>query len=442
MARYENKDFNRSLNIETGDDIFTTPGGLEYDLSGMRFLGAGIDTIRQIFNCNLKSDVLISILDQVDNQHCDVIELAGIEWKVKKSGKQSGYQFILKNLDAGFVVLLKHFYKEADQRSAHIKIEATPQIIHELGLVRVSNRIREVAAIFADTLEASGIAVHLACDMKGLQLPDDFEHKLHTRSKRSYKVNGISNIEYDASATAFIYGLGETYTFGNASGLQMCLYDKTKEAMKSGKLNYWENRWKTVPSLEDCFTSEYKDGSDGNEADTVHRLEFRLHHTILKQFENGNFDATGNMICIREAKDLKPHLQALWIYCLQNFQLVHSSMYIHPIWQKIRDDVRFAQLDGHPDFFYKRGYNSPTKKLDGSLRRNVAMWLGNAIKLAAANCLTTEHVCGWIMKSGFEIDLAEYFNLRVFGDSSQLWLCLFDFVDGKMRDHRLNGIAA
>src|SRR5690606_20095036 len=324
MARFENKLMKRFFNPETGLDTYETErGNIEYDLSAMRFLHAGIDTIRQLYNCTLKPDVLAKIAGHYEVSDRDVIEIAGNEWKLSSSGKKSGYQYILKNLDLGMVVLLKSFYKEADLHGPHMKIEVTPQLIDQLGLVGLSNRLREVGKTFGDTLEASGMAFHMCVDMKGLQLPENFEAMLATRSKRNLKVNAISNAHFEVAEAAFVYGRGQTYLFGNSSSLQMCLYNKSEEAVKSDKLDFCESLWRRTPSLADPFTPEYQDGRDGGAVDVVHRLEFRIHHSVLKEFENGNFNKSGNNVCIREPRDLEPHLQVLWAYCLNNFRLLH-----------------------------------------------------------------------------------------------------------------------
>ena len=435
---FKNKKMIRNFDRDTGKDVYKNErGNAVYDLTGLRFLHTGIDTVKQLYNCSLKPEVLSQIASHYESNRTDVIEVSKVPFKLSKSSKQSGYQYILKNLELGFVVLLKSFYAEADEMGPHMKIEVTPQTIDELGLEKLTKELRLVGNLFADTLEASGIAVHLCVDMKGLELPGDFEMKLATRSKRNLKVNSISSAHFDVSEAAFVYGQGQTYMFGNANTLQMCLYDKSEEATKSDKLDFCESIWRNTPSLEDPFISEYNDGRDGNEPDKVHRLEFRVHHSIIKQFENGNYNNTQEIICIREPKDLKQHLQGLWDYCLNNFRLHHSSDYIHPIWQKLMEDIEWFNI--HPTFIYKR---APKKSSGEATKRNVAMWVGNHLRLAARKGFTPEHVCNHLLTSGLESDLANYFGLRFFGDTSELYHCLYEFVYRRLLDHRLNGVAA
>ena len=435
--RFENKLMKRSYDVDSGKDIYSPERGKDFDLSNMRFLHTGVDTIRQLYNCSIKQDVLEQISTHFEHFKTDVINIGGFLFKLSSSGKKSGYKYILKNLEMGFVVLLKSFYCEAEEMGPHMKIECSPQIIDELGFEKLTKELRAVASLFGDTLEASGIAVHMCVDIKGLELPEDFESKLATRSRRNLKVNGISSGHFGVSEASFVYGQGQTYMFGNTTSMQMCLYNKTLEAVKSDKLDFCEGIWRNTPSLEDPFIPEYKDGKDGNEADEVFRLEFRIHHSIIKEFENGHFNNTGEIVCIREPKDLKQHLQGLWDYSLNNFRLQHSTRYVHPIWQKLMEDVEWFNV--HPTFIYKR---SAKKSSGQATRRNVAMWLGNHLRLAARKGFTPDHVVSHLLSSGLDSELADYFGLLSYGYHDELSECLYDFVNRRMLDHRLNGVAA
>lgn len=442
MARYENKKMKRS-----GSVFYTDSLSAEYDLGGLRFLARGVDTIRQLYNCTIKPEVFQSITSHWETASSDVIHVGGIDWKLSSSGKAAGYKYILKNLECGVVVLLKSMYCEIDKHGPHLKIEATPQIIDQLGIEQLTSYLRQIGSIFCDTLEASGIAVHLYCDIKGLELPEDFEQKLVTHAKRNLKVSSISSGHFDVAEVAFSYGKGQTYMFGQSSSCQLCIYDKTAEASKSDKLAFHQSIWRECPSLEDPFVPEYKDGSDGNDPDTVHRVEFRLHHSVIQSFEHGHFNQTqqlddlgnvvqpGEVAAIREARDLKQHLQGLWLYCLNNFRLQHSTTYIHPIWQALEEDVRWFGLA--QDWTYRRA----VKKSPGVVsRRNVAMWIGNYLRLAARRGFKAEWVTGQIMASGLESEIADYFGLRWFGNSSEVTQCLHQFVSERLRDHRLSGV--
>lgn len=435
MARYESKQMTR-----IGDTFTTERGGIAYDLSDLKMLASGVDTIKQIYKCTIKPDVLLKLNNHFENSTSKFITFGDHEWIYTKSGAKSGYQYNLKNLDLGFVVLLKSFYAEAEDRASHLKIEVSPQIIDQYGLVCVTHKLREVASIFADTLEAKSVACHIYCDVKGLQIPDNFEHNLVTRSKRNLSVSGIGSAHFDMDEVQYTHNRGETYMFGKANQLQFCLYNKTLEALKNDKLAFHESIWKRTPSsdLNRFPDPEYNDGSQDGVPDTVHRLEFRFHHTVIEQFVHGNYNATENEINIREPKDLVKHLDAFWQYSLNNFRLHHSTTYIHPIWQMLIDDVQFSHVQ-HKHFIYKR---ASKKSESPSSRRNVAMFMGNHLKLAARKRFKPSDVVDAYLMLGLESELCDYFGLKQFGESDLLHQCLTDFVTKRMNEHWLNGVAA
>lgn len=412
-----------------GDVFENKSSSSSYDLSDMRFLNSGVDTIKQLYDCSPKPDVLEKLSTHFDVMKTDLMSIGGYDWKFSKGGSKVGYQYILKNLELGFTVLLKSFYCDADEFGPHLKIEVSPESIDRYGLKGLSKHLRSVGSKFADTLIASGVAVHMCVDIKNLNLPEDFEKRLVTRAKRQFRASGISSASYSAGGAAFIYGNNETYTFGSASGLQLCVYDKVNEIQQNGKVDFVQQQWERTPSAENPSENEYKEG------DEVHRIEFRFSHKIIKEFENGNLLETGELICIKEAKDLTRHLRGLWEYALNNFRLQHSTTYIHPIWQRLKEDVEW--YDVHPDFYYKRAVKVTQT---GTSKRNVAMFMGNYLKLGALRGLSAKHVTNHIMKSGLDNDLAQYFGLLSFGCEVELEMMVFDFVEKKLLSHRLDGV--
>src|SRR5690606_14115006 len=117
--RYENKFWHR-----IGNQFYQEKKMI--DLSGMRYLHTGVDTLKQLYNCLIRPDVLQDLQKAYEDTDT-IFHIGGIDWLITRSSKASGYQFILKNLDLGFVVLLKSFYAEADLSASHLKIECTPQ---------------------------------------------------------------------------------------------------------------------------------------------------------------------------------------------------------------------------------------------------------------------------------------------------------------------------
>ncbi len=421
---YESKFWNRKAGC-----FFNTKE--MFDLSDARFLHAGVDTIKQLFNCLLRSEVLGKLAQQYEVYPGAAIELGGVDWQVTRSSKKSGYQWILKNLDEGFVVLLKSFYADEILNASHVKIEVTPQCIYENTPESLSNRLREVAGIFATQVKECGIAAHIAVDMKGFKVPADFEARLVAKAKRQYRINNISNIQMSLNEVAAVYGNGQTYTFGSASALQFCLYEKDQEIIKSDKVDFWERIWSKTPSVDDVMVPEYQSG------DRVHRFEMRFHHSIIREFCNASVnEKTGEVLAINSFLDLSEHLSALWKYALNNFRLQHSATYIDPMWQMLIEDVLI--YPPAPDWFYKRGKKPPSQ----NSRRNVAFWLGNVIKLMARKRFTVGHACQWILSAGLDEDLADYFGVFQFGYHDELRMCLHEFVREKMERHILEGVAA
>ena len=186
--RYENKNMKR-----IGDTFENMNSSVSYDLSNLRFLHCGVDTIKQLYDCTPNPDVLNKLATHFETKSTDSIFLEEFAFKFSKAAKSSGYQYILKNSEIGVTVLFKGFFAEADVHGPHLKIEVSPQAIDRYGLNSLSNQLRIIASLFADTLIASGVSCHLALDMKGLELPADFESKLVTRAKRQVKYSGISS---------------------------------------------------------------------------------------------------------------------------------------------------------------------------------------------------------------------------------------------------------
>jgi hypothetical protein len=374
MATYESKFWNRS------GSVFSMLNGKKtetVDLSDVRILHCGVDTVKQLFNCTLKGDVYALLSNATGG---DVINLGGIDWVLSRSAKQSGYQLILKNGDLGFVVLLKSFYKEIDVEGSHVKVEVSPHVIHANSPDKLTDKIAFIARIFADNLRPSGCAVHLAVDVKNLSVPVDFENRFVCKAKREAKFNAISSITYEnLNEISCVYGDRQTFTYGQPSAIQFTLYDKTVEIASSDKIDFWHRVWSESPSVHDIDKSEFQPGDD------VKRIEIRLHHSVVQQFARG----TEGMEEFRDHptfKRLVPHLNALWRYGLENFRLQHSYRYVDPLWQMLTEDVQFnCYLTA---FFYRREF----KAASPTTRRNVAFFIGNYLRLAARRRLRVDFV--------------------------------------------------
>jgi hypothetical protein len=427
--RYENKFWNR-----VGSKFINQ--NTTVDLANLKYLHCGVDTIKQLFNCIIRSSVLEKVKQAYEGS-AQYLTVKDTDWLITRSSKSSGYQYILKNLDLGVVVLLKSFYAEEDLSGSHLKIECTPQLIAQHSPQSLTDYLFEIANLFCVQVVPCGVACHIAVDVKGFEVPTDLESRLVAKAKRQYKFNSISNAQLDLNETAVIYGAGQSYTFGSAGALQFCIYDKTAEAIKSDKLDFWRSVWSRVPASDfDGDFSNTADMSEYSEIDTVHRIEARFHHSVINQFCWGTKDHSGKQLEIKTFEDLAPHLTALWRYSLNNFRLQYSTSYIDPVWQALIEDIEF--FCPMPNIDYKRSPKPPSQ----NTRRNVAFWLGNQIRLYARKRYTPEYVVSRLMNSGLEAELADYFSVRMFGENDLLVDVLYDFVSEKMRVLWLSGVAA
>jgi hypothetical protein len=421
--RYENKFWNREGSVFQNRHE-------KYDLSRVRFLHSGVDTVKQLFKCLLKSDVLEEISKFYESGFDKPIEIEGREFLISKSSKKAGYQWILRNLDEGYTVLIKSFYAQDDLHASHIKIEVSPRTISLFTPAALSAELIKLAKLFGTQIEEHAIAAHIAVDLKGFELPDDFEYKLATKAKRQMRHLGISDMTLGINETTVVHGDRQTFTFGSASSLQFQLYDKVTEAIKTDKISFWEKKWSQTPSVEDCFKSEYEPG------DSVKRLEMRFHHSVIQEFCNGTKDEAGEYIRIKNFEDLAKHLTALWRYALNNFRLQHSTSYIHPVWQLLIEDVRIFAPS--PDLMYVR----KPKPAGESTRRNVAFWLGNSLKLMCRRGFKVEIAVNHILSAGLDAELLDYFGLFGHGARDFLRITLFEFVEEKFKKLTLLGVAA
>jgi hypothetical protein len=403
------------------------------DLSRVKFLHSGVDTLKQLYSCNLRSDVLTQIESHFERFSSDLINVEGYDFILSKGSKTSGYQYILKNLDAGFVVMLKSFYVEPDQNGSHVKIEVTPQRLYGSSAIEINDELRSLAYVFATNVLDKGVAVHICTDIHGYDVPDDFEHRLVTSARRQTKYNGGS-YEFDISSVSCVYNKTESYTFGRPNAIQMSFYDKTIEAEVRDKLHFWESVWSGV--RKGCDTPEDWAQPAYTSGDTVRRLEFRFHHGVIEDFERF-VQSTDPDASIKNYLDIHKHLSGLWRYALNNFRLMDEDQpsYVDPVWQALSDDVVF--FNEQAKFLYKRAYKKPSSDVN---HRHIAHTLGNYIKVCSRRHLTPEFVVKCILGLGIEADLCSYFHLLQFGESELLPSVLYEFVSQRMMHHRLSGV--
>lgn len=368
------KDFLR-LDLQTGAEsktgrLFVELGKIGFvNLSRVRLLRCGVDTVRQLYRGLIQPQVL-ALFDKPGS----MVEFAGERWHAGRVGKDSGYQYKLQNADLGFVLLVKNFNCKADVIGPHLKIEVSPHAIDAMSPERLQERMDYYASHALTLVERNQCAVHLALDLQGWQPPTDLVARMHCRARTHRDISGINEISWATKAS--VYGRGETFMFGSAGGIQLCIYNKTEQARATDKLDFWEGVWRRRDSFDENDPDNYAPTQD------VWRVELRYHHSIVQQFASGSIDlATGNAIETDSFAAFAGHLDGLWRYGLGQFKLLARPGYFDPLWTLIRDDARVdLPVDSLVDSTeYKRQH----KTARGFSGKNVELFLGNFVSLLA-----------------------------------------------------------
>ena len=121
------------VSIESDGQVLESPKGRLFfddttaqftDLSGVRILRCGVDTVRQLYNGKLRPEVM-ALFDL----SVDVVEFAGYEWSKGRIGRDSGYQYRLQNAEMGLILLIKNHNIKVDTIGSHLKIEVSPHAL-------------------------------------------------------------------------------------------------------------------------------------------------------------------------------------------------------------------------------------------------------------------------------------------------------------------------
>lgn len=350
--------------------LFVDPGNARMvDLSKVRLLRCGVDTVRQLYRGMIRLEVL-----ELFDKPGSIVEFAGERWHAGRVAKDSGYQYKLQNADLGFVLLVKNFNTKVDVIGPHLKIEVSPHAIDNLSPDRLQQRLDFYAGHVLSHLERNQCAVHLALDVQGWKPPADLVARMHCRARSHRDITGINQIEWATKSS--VYGRGETSMFGSPGSIQLCIYNKTEQARATDKLDYWEGVWKRRDSFEAGDPDNY------NPAQDVWRVELRYHHSVIQQFASGSVDlVTGNAIETDSYEAFSGHLDGLWRYGMGQFRFLSRPGYFDPAWTLMRNDVRVdLPVDSLIETTtYKRQY----KTARGFSGKNVELFLGNFISLLA-----------------------------------------------------------
>ncbi|MBG0844120.1 hypothetical protein H3222_02735 [Pseudomonas chengduensis] len=339
------------------------------DLSKVRLLRCGVDTVRQLYKGLLRPEIL-SLFDKPGA----IVDFAGDRWHAGRVSRDSGYQYKLQNADLGFVLLVKNFNAKVENVGPHLKVEVSPHAIDSLSPERLQARLDHYAAQVLTNIDVNQCAVHLALDLQGWTPPADLVARMHCRARTHRDVSGINELHWATKSS--VYGRGETSMFGSANGLQLCIYNKTEQAKATDKLDYWESVWRRRDSFDGTDPDNY------NPAQDVWRVELRYHHSIVQQFASGSVDLqSGQTIDTRTFAAFSQHLDGLWRYGLSQFKLIARPGYFEPIWTLIRDDVRVdLPVDSLLDETEYKRYHKTARGFSG---KNVELFLGNFVSLLA-----------------------------------------------------------
>lgn len=392
------KQFAERVSLESLLDGTTDPHGREFlmpdrpvDLSGVRVLHTGIDTLRQLYHGRVRvEDIAVIHAGNLGGEK--VIEWAGCEWYVA-SGGRSGYRYRLQNNDRGLIVLLGSRYKRLQDDGSHLKIECSPHFLRDHGPEQVQQVLDGLADSLLHDARSHSVAVHLAVDVQGWRPPRDFEERLRTRARRRTQHTGLDTLELVGGDTCQRYSGGQSYLFGSPNSVQFAVYRKDLEAYSRDKLDYWEGVWREAP---DRGLDER--GYDSERA--VWRLEWRFHHSVVQQIQTEQCEGFDSY------RVIAPFLNSLYRYGLSLFHLDYSCSYADPFWQFLTEDVSITAEEEM--LAIRRVYKTPGRANE----KNLALALGNMLSLYARKGYKAHRVIAHLRRAGFWQDLCAYWRRR------------------------------
>lgn len=423
------RDFER-MDLYTGEtgkgDFFIGPQGQQFDLSKLRILHCGVDTVRQMYQGHLRERQLAELVLSYELGPNSHIKILGDTFVVGGGGK-SGYQYRLQNNELGLILFVKSTFAEQDVRHNHMKIECSPHYIGERSTEQLQADLDRYAKHFLKAIEGTGVAVHLAVDVQGWRPGRDFHEKLTARARPNMDAKGISTMTFDLPSVAMIYGDFETITYGKANALQFSVYDKRKEAHHKDKWHYWDAIYREHPQHD----------PEGD----VTRLEMRFHHSVVREIAQGTDlsyvnTETGELIQ-QKREDFNtfigvfPHLDGLWRFAMTRYRLDFARDWVHPVWTKLREDAHF--VDQPHDVEYKRLRKEPGEGNE----KNVALALGNLISIYARHNLPAHQAWSCLKQTGIWEDIINYYRRREINENE-----LFKLIQKALIDRRLRGKAA
>lgn len=380
------------------------------DLSGVRVLHQGLDTVRQLYSGELIPALYSEVQRLYGEGFGECIEIGGMTWLIG-SGGASGYSFRLQNSDIGLIVFLKSRHLEGSVKGSHLKIECSPHWLIGRDSADIQNDLRALASLFMTSIEPVGCAVHLAVDVQGWKPSVDFSDCLVTRARRMVSHESSNVVYMDMGSVAMTYNKGQSYLIGSASSCQLAVYRKDVQAKAVDKLDFWRDVWNRAAG--DDF-----DKSAFDEAAPVWRIELRFHQSVMEDFARGNLEADSKNCCMsswRTLGGLAKNLTGLWRYGLDCFRLEQQgasirARWLDPFWQLLNEDVVFFCRDAVIPF--KRVKKSPGLGNE----RNLLICVGNYISIAARYRWSAKRVIEGMQAAGIYDDLFFYMQRKAWAD--------------------------
>jgi hypothetical protein len=396
----------------------------EHDLSNVRVLHAGLDTVKQLYRGRLRQEILLEIERVYDEGFGECIELAGHPWLVG-SGGQSGYQFRLQNSDVGLILFVKSRYSERDQDYSHLKIECSPHWLVGRTSADMMDELNSLAKLVLLYGESSGCAAHICVDVQGWEPPVDIADRMVTYARRMRSHDAMKITYMDLGEICVNHDKGQSYLWGSPSTVQFALYRKDIQAKAIDKMDFWREVWgRATHDLDRAYDS----------AVPVWRLELRFHHSVMAEI--GEHEAERAMVTrvfpdgvVRQGLlgtdprkacatlvGVMHRMGALWRYGLDSFRLenrVHGKgRYIDPHWQFFRDDARLWFIES----LYKGAIARKRKTPGDGNEKNVALAFGNWLSICARSRYTPRQAWDYLKRSGIYDDVFYMMQRRAWAD--------------------------
>lgn len=396
--RYSLDSLSRGNTQDESGRIFINSSGMT-DLTDVDIVGASVDTVRQLFY-GLPLPSMVEKLERHAEDKQDIITITdhpqAMKWHFTRMGKVSRYRFKLQNNEEGLVILFGSYFGKLDAEGQHLKVELSPHFISQRSVKKVWQRLHGenfgLSRLFLVNPVPKGVAVHLACDYQGFDLPADFIQRFSTYSRTFRAYDGLAEIDLsDISEAIATYGgkhQAKNYLIGKAASIQMCLYDKGYEIIKSDKVDYFTREW-------GAFSLGTYDPDK-----PVRRIEARLHHQVIREI------GLGLGVELESFEQVEQYLTDIWRYALERNRMMMDEKTVHPFWQLLLEDVFFYVPAKDLSICRKK------KQSVGSIAHNISSVIGNLISIYARQGLKTGTVMAQLRLLRCYPEIVAYYRSR------------------------------